>query len=1363
MEEGDIMKLFEKQTHPGTYVRQNIIPSDMSVKAAAERLGIGRPALSNFLNGKSSLSLKMATRLEKAFGADRKELLDMQAVYNEQVSLTSDKEIAVRAFVPNFLTIKARQIEEWANSHIDSRSRLPVLLRKLVHSTGSNLRQIDFPGYDNGQRKGSDGFVEAWAATPWIPEGESYWEFGTNKDVIGKANDDYNMRLNIVDPAVRANSTFIFVTPRNWPGKKTWEIEKNEAEDWKAVRVFDASDIEQWLEQSIPTQIWLAEQLALPTSGYETLEMSWSRWANASEPPLTPIIFAASITASRDSFKDWINKPSSSPFVVAADSRDEALAFLYCLFEEEEFRHLKDQAAVFTSPETLRTLIASSVPFIPIVHTEDTERELLDAHLRLHCIVFRPRNAVDVKANIELDLLSYSSFKEALISMGIEGDDIDRLARESGQSPTILRRRLSQNAAIRKPVWAGDDNIAKSLIPTVLIGAWNSETEADREIISKVAKRNYEAVEADIVRFLRFDDSPVWSVGRYRGMVSKIDALFAIEKLVTPGDLEQFFAAAEYVLSESDPALELPEKDRWAAALYDKTRNHSNTLRTGICETLVILSVHGNNLFRSRLGIDVENRVAVLIRKLLTPLTLDKLLSHNRDLPRYAEAAPDEFLKIIEDDIRCEGPVVFGLLKPVDNNLFGVSPSRTGLLWGLESLAWKPQNLSRVALILARLSLLKIDDNWENKPENSLKAIFRSWMPQTAATIEQRHRALKRLTKSFPDVSWEISMDQIKSGTRIGHYSYRPNWRSDASGVGQVVTNQEMYEFNRKVIDLLITWPDHNEKTLGDLVESLQGMPEGDQTKVWDLVNEWSNNADDASKAMLRERIRQFALTRRSRHRNLKEATRDRARTAYDSLQVQNPVIRHGWLFADQWVQESIDEIEDENFDYEKREERIDSLRLEAMIEIWRVRDFEGVKELMNRSAAPGVIGRYMTACITEVKMKVDFIHQCLSIDGDLKSKSEGCLQGFINAIEDDLRNEVLKTAANDLTDEEQKRLFICAPFRGSTWRLLDNYNENIRIFYWKTVIPSWGSYTPSELTELVECLLEARRPRVAFYAVKSSFKVLETAHLKRLLYEVATVNDESISYFNLEGYYISEALDTLNSRPGVTREELAQLEFFFIKVLEESNHGIPNLEAQIRESPSLFAQAVTLTYKRIDDEEDSLEWRSGNPDQRAAVASAAYILLERITKIPGTDNDGIIDTVVLADWLSEVRRLCHEYGRGKIGDQCLGKLLAKAPEGENGMWPCQEVCEVMEEISSSEIAKGFLVGVYNSRGVHWRGDGGEQERELALKYHTWAERINFDYPYVGAILEDIARSYKNEANWHDSEANIAKRLHDRI
>lgn len=228
----------KKPNHPGSYVRESIIPSSMSVKDAAKRLGRGRPALSNFLNGKSALSPEMAIRLEKAFSADRKRLLDMQTAYDQQERSAGEKEVAVRAFVPNFLTIKARQIEVWADSQIDARSFLPVLLRKLVHSTGSDLRQVDFPGYDNAQRKGADGFVEADAATPWVPDGRSYWEFGTDKNPAAKARDDYDARLKSVDSGERTNSTFVFVTPRKWTGKTIWEKQKNEIGDWKSVRVF---------------------------------------------------------------------------------------------------------------------------------------------------------------------------------------------------------------------------------------------------------------------------------------------------------------------------------------------------------------------------------------------------------------------------------------------------------------------------------------------------------------------------------------------------------------------------------------------------------------------------------------------------------------------------------------------------------------------------------------------------------------------------------------------------------------------------------------------------------------------------------------------------------------------------------------------------------------------------------------------------------------------------------------------------------------------------------------------------------------------------------------------------------------------
>ena len=64
---------------------------------------------------------------------------------------------------------------------------------------------------------------------------------------------------------------------------------------------------------------------------------------------------------------------------------------------------------------------------------------------------------------------------------------------------------------------------------------------------------------------------------------------------------------------------------------------------------------------------------------------------------------------------------------------------------------------------------------------------------------------------------------------------------------------------------------------------------------------------------------------------------------------------------------------------------------------------------------------------------------------------------------------------------------------------------------------------------------------------------------------------------FEIEPYSLSEALRSLDGRTGVTLDEMAQLEFAFIKALERSEHGIPNLERRVAESPALFVQALAL------------------------------------------------------------------------------------------------------------------------------------------------------------------------------------------
>jgi hypothetical protein len=524
--------------------------------------------------------------------------------------------------------------------------------------------------------------------------------------------------------------------------------------------------------------------------------------------------------------------------------------------------------------------------------------------------------------------------------------------------------------------------------------------------------------------------------------------LFATHALFAKGDLEKFFFVAQWVLSESDPALELPPDQQWAANIYGKTRQHSTVLRRGLCETLVLLSVHGNHLFRERLGIDVQAGVDDVVRKLLLPLDAQTWASQKDDLPHYAEAAPDVFLGILEQDLASDVPMVHELLRPADSTPFVHCP-RTGLLWALETLAWNPDRLLRVSFILAKLAAVRIDDNWGNKPESSLESVYRCWMPQTAASSDERNKAMEAICRSYPDIGWRLCLEQFGTRNGIGHFSSRPLWRNDAVGAGQTVkTWGEIWRVSGKARELALTWPQQTEKTLGDLVQRLEYMPEVDQRKLWSLIKIWAASApSDLAKHALRERLRKSAFTRRARIRGVAGDVKDGAREAYALLAPDDLVVRHLWLFADHWVDESSDELQDEHFDYHRHAARIAALRETALDEIWRGAAYDGIIRLCGLGNAENVIGWHLAGGVIAPAQWQSFLDR-LSGQGapSAELKIDNLLSGFLGRLDSDARHatlsELLEDYAGTSAADKAVRLLKCAPFRADTWAHLEALPE---------------------------------------------------------------------------------------------------------------------------------------------------------------------------------------------------------------------------------------------------------------------------------------------------------------------------------
>src|SRR5579862_2187610 len=263
------------------------------------------------------------------------------------------------------LLVNASDIDQWANRR-EAQDHIPLLLRRLVRATNASVTSSSFPAREAVQLGGWDGEVDAITATTYVPDGGSGWEIGAQKKVKAKADGDYTTRTD--DPLGRTPSqtTFVFVTPRRWGGKKKWIRTRTAERVWREVRAYDADDLEQWLELAPAVHIWFSRLLGKSPSGVTDLETVWHDWRAATTTPLTPALLLAGRSDLSDAVVRWLDGPPSV-LTLQAESRDEALAIVAATVEqlpEDRRDALFSRAIVVDSHDAWSELVAHDAPLI---------------------------------------------------------------------------------------------------------------------------------------------------------------------------------------------------------------------------------------------------------------------------------------------------------------------------------------------------------------------------------------------------------------------------------------------------------------------------------------------------------------------------------------------------------------------------------------------------------------------------------------------------------------------------------------------------------------------------------------------------------------------------------------------------------------------------------------------------------------------------------------------------------------------------------------------------------------------------------------------------------------------------------------
>jgi hypothetical protein len=151
-----------------------------------------------------------------------------------------------------------------------------------------------------------------------------------------------------------------------------------------------------------------------------------------------------------------------------------------------------------------------------------------------------------------------------------------------------------------------------------------------------------------------------------------------------------------------------------------------------------------------------------IVRDLLENADEVRWLTITGQLQLLAEAAPDAFLHALETSLRAEKPTVMAMFLEESDSLNTFS-AHSSLLWALETLAFSPAHVARVAIILARLAVLDPGGKLSNRPAASLASALDPIRPDGAINAANRMDILDAVITTVPEHATSLMQTLVEN------------------------------------------------------------------------------------------------------------------------------------------------------------------------------------------------------------------------------------------------------------------------------------------------------------------------------------------------------------------------------------------------------------------------------------------------------------------------------------------------------------------------------------------------------------------------------------------------------------------------
>lgn len=898
---------------------------------------------------------------------------------------------------------------------------------------------------------------------------------------------------------------------------------------------------------------------------------------------------------------------------------------------------------------------------------------------------------------------------------------------------------INTQSSTSKANWNSHQH-ATFLAKANLLGAWDEKKDADITILNQILNEEYSVYVLRARELVQLPDSPL-SLWNGLWKVTERTVLWdMLSSRIFDQDLDTLKAVIVSVLTERDPSFELSPEERYAANIRGKMLTHSQSLRKGLAESLALMGNKEKVLINcSRKKAEVL--VILAIREIFDNSDCILWGSLNSLLPILSEAAPDEFLRAVENAL-CIEPCPFDELFAQEG--YGITGQNymAGLLWALENLAWDESLLVRVCIILGELACHDPGGNWSNRPINSLTTILLPWFPQTMATINKRKVAVQTLCKECPDISWKLIISLLPSQHQMSAGSHKPIWRDTIPrDWEEKVTHQEYWEQVAFYMELAVSMANKDQVKLIEIIDhfdnlskpsferllkilsstEILSLSEGERFPIWDKLIKFISNH------------RYFSDTEWA----LDEKWLLPIEEVANKLAPSSPLYLFHWLFSDYDVN-----LYKENMTWDEHNEKISEQRHNAVVKILNYGGLDAVIRFAEAVQFTFHVGEAL-GCIADPE-----------IDKVLLPKY---LQSYNNNHIDFIRGYVLKRHYIngwpwiDMLDKTNwnnlqiREILCCLPFAKDTWDRAEQWLYGIEIDYWHKVNPN-PYQAGSNIKLAIDKLISYGRPHAAIDCLFTMHHLKEPIAIEQCVRALMEAVFSPEPQNTLRTHTVIALIKLLQETPEVPQDDLFRVEWAYLPILDRYHGAAPKiLENRLADDPELFCEAIRLIFRSNKDDSTSLE----PTKETHLMAANALQLLYNWRILPGMQQDGSFSGEHFSIWLQRVKEICAETGHLDVGLLKVGAVLIHCPTDPDGLWINHSVANELNARDVECMRRGFSIGIYNARGVHYIDSSGKPEYELSKQYMQKAEDVeNAGYQRLAVTLRNLAESYEHEAEY---------------